>query len=583
MVEGRYLGEDRTSLEYVAVIKQWLDDCTTKHSPICGMTVSGRAVIGMHDAPLPSRCIDLGGRKGIVLRDCHGMHDRYVILSHRWTDETNKCKTIRANYEARTRGAGFDTVSENLRDATILAQKLGVRYMWIDSLCIVQDDEADLRQELVKMAQYYQNAFCTLAVEVPGDGGLLRLQGGRPFQKLVRLPYRENGAQKGYIYVYKRAIREDLDFMTEVDQSELLGRGWVCQEWFLSRRIIHLAPTGTYLECQTRAPLSMSNHTVSMIPDWIFNRHVPVRLGFKTTFAVGAQPIELWYKLATMYSQMLLSDSRDHLNAIAGLASELSLLLSSSTQSQAGLGQSTSSHQAQYVSGLWLPDIHHGLLWQSMLASPRICRCGAPSWSWLSIAGTVNWFPRRGQPAKKMCEILSVIREEHTDPDLYLITQAEGLQLKGKLQPVLVHGYMPNDICEDVTYISGHRPSTLPEPDAIHQHLSHRVLISPVVFPEVAAGWGNFDRPDLLRRSNGGKESEGYLTLALCVTLQKQKEHESGDGPKGIMKHNVADVLFLEPIEEAEGRFRRVGVGSIFDPHVLRCFENGEEIEISLY
>ena len=409
----------------------------------------------------------------------------------------------------------------------------------------------------------------------------MRLQGGRPFEKLIRLPYREAGAQKGYMYVYRRTIRENLDFVTEVDQSELLGCGWVCQEWFLSRRIIYIAPTGTYIECQTRAPLGMSNYTVSMIPDWVFNRHVPTRLGFKTNLAVHAQSINLSYKLAAMYSQMLLTKSKDHLNAIAGLASEFSILLSYTSQSQAKLSQSMTSHQAQYLSGLWLPDIHYGLLWQSMLASPRICRCGAPSWSWLSFAGKVSWFSR-SQSTTKMCEVLSVMREEHADPDLYLITQAAGLLLKGKLQPVLVQGYMPDVVYEDVTYISGHRPSTLVEPDAIHQYRSHRVLISPSVSPEVAAGWGNFDRPDLLK-STERKDTEGYMTLALCVALREQKKDGSGDGPKGIMRHDVADVLFLEPVEEAEGRFHRVGVGSIFDPDILQCFGNSEEIEWSLF
>lgn len=584
VVKGRYLGEDRASPAYIAGIKQWLDDCTTKHSTTCGMTVFGGTVVESHVAPLPSRCIDLRGRKSIFLRDCSGMCGCYIILSHRWTNETSQCRTTRANYDARTRGAGLQTLSVNLQDAVLLAKMLGAQYIWIDSLCIVQDDEADLRQELVKMAQYYQNALCTLAVEVQSDGGLSRLQGGRPFDKLVRLPYRELGTQKGYFYVYRRAVREDIEFLTEVDQSELLGRGWVCQEWFLSRRIIHVAPVGTYLECRSQAPLSMSNYNISMIPDWVFNRHVPLRLGFKTNFAVGAQPFELWYKLAMVYSQMLLTESRDHLNAIAGLASEFALLLSSTSPSQTGPSPQKDSlggsHQAQYLSGVWLPDIHHGLLWQGMLEGPRECHCEAPSWSWLSFAGPVSWFPRH-ESAVKACEVLSIIREEHANPDLYLITQTAALQLKGKLQPVLVQGYMPDDVYGDVTFISGHRPSVLVEAEAIDQYIPHKVLISPLSFPEVAAGWGIFDRPDLLRSIKDG-ESEGYLALALCVALRYNSKYGSERVPKGVMRHTVADVLFLEPIEEGEGRFRRVGVGSIFEPDLVKCFEDIEGIELTL-
>ena len=464
-----------------------------------------------------------------------------------------------------------------------LAQKLGVQYVWVDSLCIVQDDKSDLHQELVKMAQYYQNALCTLAVEVQDDGGLLRTQGGRPFDKLVRLPYREAGTQKGYFYVYRRAIRQDIAFITEVDQSELLRRGWVCQEWFLSRRIIHIAPLDTYLECQSQEPLSMSSYKVKLIPDWVFNRHISFRLGFKTYFAVGTQPIQMWYKLASLYSQMLLTESRDHLNAIAGLASEFALSLSSTSPKQTGSSPQSNhlgcSHQAQYSSGLWLPDIHHGLLWHGMLEGPRECDCEAPSWSWLSFAGPVSWFPRH-ESEEKTCEILSVTREEHDNPDLYFITQPTGLQVQGKLQPVLVQGYMPDDVYEDVTFISGHRPSVMVEADAVHQHIPHRALISPLSSPEIAAGWGIFDRPDLLR-SIEDDDSEGYMTLAICVALHFSK-HGSGGGPKGIMRHNVADVLFLEPVEEGEGCFRRVGVGSIFDPDILDCFRNTDDIEVMI-
>ena len=132
---------------------------------------------------------------------------------------------------------------------------------------------------------------------------------------------------------------------------------------------------------------------------------------------------------------------------------------------------------------------------------------------------------------------------------------------------------MPMNVYEDVTYISGHEPSALVKSEATHQHPSHRVLVSPVVCPEVAAGWGDFDRPDLLR-SNGVKESEGYLTLALCVAMRVKTKHGPGDKRKAVMGYNVADILFLQPIEEAAGRFRRVGVGNIFDPDILQCFEN---------
>ena len=572
------------------------------------MTLSGSTVIESHDVPLPSHCVDVGERKGVILRDCLGMRGCYVALSHRWTDETSKCKTTQANYEARTRGVGFSTLSKNLRDVMIFAQKLGVRYVWIDSLCIIQDSEADVRQELLKMAQYYQNALCTLAIECQGGKGLLRQQGGRPFEKLVRLPYREAGTRKGYFYVYRRAVREAIEFMTEVDQCELLRRGWVCQEFFLSRRIIHIAPTGTYLECRSQEPLSMSNQTIDMILDWTSDHGNPLRRGdlrhvFKADFCAKPR-FSLWYELAALYSQMILTEITDHLKAIAGIASEFALLGSSTAPSQTKSRQTESSltesnqtkssqtessqtessetepspqsdnYQAKYVSGLWLHDIHYGLLWQGLIQGPKVCHCGAPSWSWLSFAGPVSWFPSRTL-RENACEILSVTREEQANPDLYLITQPSALILMGKMQPVLVHGYVSEDVYSEVSNMTAGGPLSAADPGDGDYRVKHAVLISPTSLPDIAAGWGIFDRPDLLK-SLGDDESKSYMTLAFCVALRGIVKLGFKD------KLNVADVLFVEPVEEGEGRFRRVGVGSIADPDILEHFTNSENMEIIL-
>ncbi|MCJ1230338.1 hypothetical protein MMC12_007011 [Toensbergia leucococca] len=536
------------------------------------------------------------------------MRGCYVALSHRWTDETSKCKTTQANYEARTRGVGFSTLSKNLRDVMIFAQKLGVRYVWIDSLCIIQDSEADVRQELLKMAQYYQNALCTLAIECQGGKGLLRQQGGRPFEKLVRLPYREAGTRKGYFYVYRRAVREAIEFMTEVDQCELLRRGWVCQEFFLSRRIIHIAPTGTYLECRSQEPLSMSNQTIDMILDWTSDHGNPLRRGdlrhvFKADFCAKPR-FSLWYELAALYSQMILTEITDHLKAIAGIASEFALLGSSTAPSQTKSRQTESSltesnqtkssqtessqtessetepspqsdnYQAKYVSGLWLHDIHYGLLWQGLIQGPKVCHCGAPSWSWLSFAGPVSWFPSRTL-RENACEILSVTREEQANPDLYLITQPSALILMGKMQPVLVHGYVSEDVYSEVSNMTAGGPLSAADPGDGDYRVKHAVLISPTSLPDIAAGWGIFDRPDLLK-SLGDDESKSYMTLAFCVALRGIVKLGFKD------KLNVADVLFVEPVEEGEGRFRRVGVGSIADPDILEHFTNSENMEIIL-
>ncbi|KAK3716371.1 hypothetical protein LTR37_006521 [Vermiconidia calcicola] len=198
------------------------------------------------------------------------------------------------------------------------------------------------------MAQYYQHALFALALELPHSGGFQRVEGGRPFDKIVRLPYHEDETQKGHFYVYRRPIKEDLMFISNVDQSELLTRGWVFQEWFLSRRIVHVTPNETYLECQSQRPLTMSNYAVKKIPDWAYNQRIPFRLGFKKDFEfqVGSK-FDLWYKLAAVYSQMALTHSEDHFKAIAGIASEFAMILAS-TYATLDAGVLESEYEAQW-------------------------------------------------------------------------------------------------------------------------------------------------------------------------------------------------------------------------------------------
>lgn len=110
--------------------------------------------------------------------------------------------------------------------------------------------------------------------------------------------------------------------------------------------------------------------------------------------------------------------------------------------------------------------------------------------------------------------------------------------------------------------------------DGVNQ-VKHAVLISPTSLPDIAVGWGILDRPDILK-SSGDDESRNYMTLAFYVAFRDRVGHGFKHKPK------VADVLFIEPVEEGEGRFRRVGVGSTADPDILEHFTNTENIEIIL-
>ena len=151
-----------------------------------------------------------------------------------------------------------------------LSVKLGVKYVWIDSLCIVQDDAEDWKRESAKMADYYQQAWLTVAAtRTRNDGGLFGEFETKDLARVTRLPYRDrNGSQKGYFYLQcpgGKAISRD--YKNAVSQSELLRRGWVYQEWLLSRRILAFADYGLFVQCETGYPQSLAGDDVKFIRD----------------------------------------------------------------------------------------------------------------------------------------------------------------------------------------------------------------------------------------------------------------------------------------------------------------------------
>ncbi|KAM0451676.1 hypothetical protein ACHAPV_009825 [Trichoderma viride] len=483
-----------------------------------------------------------------------------------------------------------------------LARTLDIQYVWIDSICIVQDNVADLRGELVNMAQYYQPALFTLAAELESKPDNEEMSIPRPFTRLVRLPYREGGKQRGHYYVLKQSRRTKVQYLTQVNQSVLLSRGWVFQEWFLSPRILHLTPSNTFLECRAQAPFTVGNQDVNA-PDTtpnmpiIFNsqRLQESWFGLKSQLSSSSKlELRVWYELmAQFYSRLSLTKASDHLNAIAGIAAEFTNVmngLSFSSSATDLLESTTTCSHSSYASGLWLPDIHHGLLWRGASEALKVCDCGAPSWSWLALKGQIAW-PGRHPKTVDCCKIVSAIRDVERNPSSYLITMADMLHLKGKIQPVLVCGRLTAALDRDLAILTGDKIYA----KEIHQDKEDldnrttavgtqgrqiRQLISPITAPTAAVGWGTFERPDLLQLRADG---QSYLVNALQISTRDKVGYRKLDGPSvEDYGHTVTDVLFVEPVAGTPDQFRRIGVGAIYEPLIIHAFDEMEATDMLL-
>jgi hypothetical protein len=171
-----------------------------------------------------------------------GERGKYIALSHCWgkLDESQRFCTYRRNIDALCKSIDFDKLPKTFQDAVTVTRELGVRFLWIDSICIIQKDTEDWDKESKYMERVFGSAYCTIAASSAEDStkGFLSLRSPR---QCVKVP----NASDSPLY-----ICENIDnFHGHVEEGELSQRGWVLQERALSCRTIHFTKEQTYWEC----------------------------------------------------------------------------------------------------------------------------------------------------------------------------------------------------------------------------------------------------------------------------------------------------------------------------------------------
>ncbi|PQE20746.1 heterokaryon incompatibility protein [Rutstroemia sp. NJR-2017a BBW] len=108
----------------------------------------------------------------------------YACLSYCWgTDLDNNVKTLKANLKQHLDGILISVLPKTIQDAVLVCQRLGIRYLWVDALCIIQDDEEDWENESIQMCDIYSGSHITIAahrVESCKQGFLWKQEFGQP-------------------------------------------------------------------------------------------------------------------------------------------------------------------------------------------------------------------------------------------------------------------------------------------------------------------------------------------------------------------------------------------------------------------
>jgi hypothetical protein len=227
---------------FFQLIQLWLQDCDENHAEC-------RAV---NQDYLPTRLIDVGTSEEprLILLETknNALKDtRYIALSHPWGDAKKHppFKTLRKNLSGDApdnflKGVLYDQLPATFKDAVTATRALKIRYLWIDSICIVQGKDGDFTEEAKLMGDVFSCAYCILAASraTGQHDGFLKDQKQREYTTFQR------GTEKPFY------VCEPIDnFSGDVLEGSLNRRGWVLQERALARRSVYFTENQTYFEC----------------------------------------------------------------------------------------------------------------------------------------------------------------------------------------------------------------------------------------------------------------------------------------------------------------------------------------------
>lgn len=288
---------------------------------------------------------------------------------------------------------------KTFQDAVTITRNLGIQYLWIDSLCIIQDSVEDWARESAQMGRIYRDASITIFAEFADsdDGGCFIQRPGKDaalcrttiFDPLVSLFASCDPSQASSFIQEKlhhsgsgsmpeqHHVFETVRTLDPRSTKNLNSRGWVLQETILSFRSLIYDQWEVRWACpQMRACECIPEGSTRQ--SWLYRDRA---LGTTTGAVDGKELFNAWADIVSEFTKRKLTFDKDKLPAMAGLAAEMS-------QYKA----------AEYLAGLWKDDLRENLAWsippKSVNAPPRETKrfsaYRAPTWSWASIEGKVT-------------------------------------------------------------------------------------------------------------------------------------------------------------------------------------------------
>lgn len=285
----------------------------------------------------------------------------YATLSYCWGGD-QEGKTLRTNLASRLQGFNLKDQPKTIQDAVTMTRALGIRFVWIDSLCIVQDDEDDKIYEITRMHDIYRYSYLTLSASRARSSKVGFLNQCKPVDP-IRLAYRGPDGTLGSV------ILSSSDMVREPIHS----RAWTLQEHALSARLLIFGTFGMRWVCRAGSRRDGEQENASHFRNRLAEHlHVP---------RPEANLVGEWHDLVLGYSSRALTNVDDRLPAISAMATM----------------HSTVRSESQYLAGLWSDSLPRDLLWNvfstvNWAGGRRDQHSSFPSWSWASVRGPIGGF-----------------------------------------------------------------------------------------------------------------------------------------------------------------------------------------------
>ncbi|KUJ10484.1 HET-domain-containing protein, partial [Mollisia scopiformis] len=564
------------SPECLSHAKQWLSSCQAGHSDC------HRA--NENHAQLPTRVLRVGSDgEDASLYESRGETGRWATLSYCWGNGPKLILT-KETHSDMMRGYPSEDFPATIRDAIITTSALGIPYLWVDALCIMQDSKSDWEQEAPKMSQIYTNAVLTIinANATAATSGIFRdrdrFGNGEYRGPTCSLPWRRT-ASKEYIASQNESslalesivIRGGRSSKTDWQgpgpdnlTSPWATRGWTLQEELLSWRTLTFMEKELLWGCPSTQRVKPNLGHVRLLPNkngLSLSTSLP---GLRTLST--PEIYTAWYTMAENYSKRKLTKDTDKLMAIVGLAKDAQNYITDT-----------------YCAGLWLNDLIAGLVWKfdaeswsdteeyevppgSKLPTWGYGRLKAnsdsrlPSWSWASINNEVYWAFKEQSAEKGTARYTEVAHVEerkivYASDSPYGPVETCNLVLRGptyswsaaetdfnQTRPKLYHDVIRH-LKNDGEYQARHK-----------EHVNQTILVLQLAWIE-----------ELVRTYKKGEDDTTRLTCALLVleTVEEQEPEALINGAeiyRRVSQLYSGDVTNEKAVREAEWGMKSVRI-----------------------